>query len=338
MEKKWTNTEYVKLLDGFNGVTKYGSACLDYYLTEDRIKHEAGRSGFVGDWYHQKRTVEPKVTNEEYLLSYCGKGLYVADCIGFVKGPLMGNLPGGKDNQNYVKQYDYSIDKLAGMCTDVKIGMKEIAAKGEVGEFMWTEDYGHCAVIRRKGKTDIESAPSTDGVAEVPLNYQPNWYACGKLPFIDYSGVQPSPAPAPADVIKGGDIVKIQNGAVYGGSDKGVPVPPEYCNKNMTVNQVREVKGERCALIEELYSWVPVRYLTKVDKNDNNNIVAGSKVMINKGAKYGGLSSSRGMAVPSEYIGRVYSVIKVENHLGVDEALIKQLNSWVALGYLTLVK
>lgn len=330
MAKKWTNTEYVKILSGFVNNTEYAKGCEDYSLTTDRIKKEASRSGSVGEWYKSKRKFEPYVTNEEYLLSKVGKTPYCADCIGFIKGPLMGNLP-GKVNNNYDGDYDYSIKGLSEKCTDVKTDV----TKGEVGEFMWTEDFSHCAIIKKKGKTDLESAPSLDGVKEVPLDYQPNWYACGKLPFVDYNP-QPMPAPVPSTEIKAGDAVKIQNGAVYGGSSKGVKVPSAYCNTPFRVDRVQVVKDEKCALINKLNSWVPVRYLTKIDVKAA--IAAGVKVKIVKGAKYGGLSSDRNKPVPAECIGKVYTVRSVAEHMGVSEALLREINSWVPVVYLTLAK
>lgn len=327
MAKKWINTEYVKILSGFVNNTEYAKGCEDYSLTTDRIKREASRSGSVGEWYKSKRKFEPYVTNEEYLLSKVGKTPYCADCIGFIKGPLMGNLP-GKVNNNYDGDYDYSIEGLSKKCTDVKTDV----TKGEVGEFMWTKDFSHCGIIKTKGKTDLESAPSLDGVKEVPLDYQPNWYACGKLPFLDYTA-QPMPAPV---VVKAGDTVVISNGAVYGGSDKGVKVPSKNCGVPYLVSQVRDVKDERCALIYELNSWVPVRYLTVV--SPSLTIKKGSAVKINSGAKYGGLSNARNTKVPSKFINKRYTVSSVATHAGVKEALIKELKSWVPLAYLKAVK
>lgn len=63
------------------------------------------------------------------------------------------------------------------------------------------------------------------------------------------------------------------------------------------------------------------------------------KVTIREGAVYGGLSTHRGKTVP-EYVyanGRQYTVKKIDTHKGVKEALLKEINSWVALSYLTAV-
>lgn len=324
-----SDVQYVEWLKLYLNITKYAKAFQGNLLTTDKIHKEANRSGAVGDWYHETRKSEPYITNEQYLLQFTDGKHYGADCVGLVKAPLMGNKPGGKSD-NYNANYDYSIESLAKMCTDVKTDVK----KGAFGEFMWTADYSHCAVITKAGKTDIESAPSLDGVAEVPLDYQPNWYKCGKLPFVSYGA---TPEPAPVDkVIKAGDVVTIQNGAVYGGSDKGTPVPSQFCRVPYRVDRVQEVKNERCALIGELNSWVPVRYLTKVNVVEGMKV--GSHVKIKSGARYGGKSRARNTKVPKQFIGKTYTVSKVGLNLGVREALIKELNSWVPKSYLTLVK
>lgn len=67
----------------------------------------------------------------------------------------------------------------------------------------------------------------------------------------------------------------------------------------------------------------------------SSKIVAGDKVKIVQGAVYGGLyAKTRGLKVPSAYIGNWYTVTKVQTNAGTEEALIKELYSWVALKYL----
>lgn len=66
-----------------------------------------------------------------------------------------------------------------------------------------------------------------------------------------------------------------------------------------------------------------------------NNIKAGAKVKIKFGAMYGG--SSTGKKVPTNYIGKKYTATKVQKNNGKQEALIKQLNSWVPTKYLMIV-
>ena len=65
------------------------------------------------------------------------------------------------------------------------------------------------------------------------------------------------------------------------------------------------------------------------------SVKAGAKVKIKSGAVYGG--ASKGKRVPSAYIGKKYTVTKVQKNNGQNEALIKQLNSWVPTKYLIVI-
>lgn len=63
-----------------------------------------------------------------------------------------------------------------------------------------------------------------------------------------------------------GDKVKIVQGAVYGGlydKTRGLKVPSAYTDKWYTVTKVQTNAGTDEALIEELYSWVALKYLQK---------------------------------------------------------------------------
>ena len=67
----------------------------------------------------------------------------------------------------------------------------------------------------------------------------------------------------------------------------------------------------------------------------NSKIGVGDKVAIISGAVYGGAAPAyRGIKVPNAYIGKWYTVDKVQTNVGTEEALIKELYSWVALKYL----
>lgn len=67
-------------------------------------------------------------------------------------------------------------------------------------------------------------------------------------------------------------------------------------------------------------------------------IKAGSVVTIKSGAVYGGLSSTRGKAVPAAQLGgKRHTVDKVQTNKGVQEAKLKGINSWVAVASLTAV-
>ena len=67
-------------------------------------------------------------------------------------------------------------------------------------------------------------------------------------------------------------------------------------------------------------------------------IRAGSVVTIKSGAVYGGLSSTRGKAVPAAQLGgKRHTVDKVQTNKGIQEAKLKEINSWVAVASLTAV-
>lgn len=67
-------------------------------------------------------------------------------------------------------------------------------------------------------------------------------------------------------------------------------------------------------------------------------VKAGSVVTIKDGAVYGGLSSTRGKAVPAaQRGGKKHTVDKVQTNKGVKEAKLKEINSWVAVASLTAV-
>ena len=66
----------------------------------------------------------------------------------------------------------------------------------------------------------------------------------------------------------------------------------------------------------------------------SQKITKGDEVMIQSGAVYGGLTASRGKKVPAYCIGKWYTVSQIAAHKGDEEALIKEIYSWVALKYL----
>lgn len=90
-----------------------------------------------------------------------------------------------------------------------------------------------------------------------------------------------------------------------------------------------------------MYKLVDGTYITSASQYvkymKTLNVAAGSKIKIIKGAKYGGLTAARGKAVPSGLIGKKYTVTKIQKNKGVEEALIKEINSWVAVKYCELI-
>lgn len=58
--------------------------------------------------------------------------------------------------------------------------------------------------------------------------------------------------------------VKITKNATYGGASLGKLIPDQYINKKLTVTKVQTNNGQNEALIKELNSWVPTKYLVIV--------------------------------------------------------------------------
>lgn len=65
-------------------------------------------------------------------------------------------------------------------------------------------------------------------------------------------------------VFKSGVSVKITGNATYGGAAKGKFIPSAYLNKKYTVTKVQTNNGQQEALIKQLNSWVPTKYLELV--------------------------------------------------------------------------
>ena len=64
-----------------------------------------------------------------------------------------------------------------------------------------------------------------------------------------------------ASVFKSGVSVKIVGNATYGGASKGKLISSAYLNKKYTVTKVQTNNGQQEALIKQLNSWVPTKYL-----------------------------------------------------------------------------
>ena len=149
----------------------------------------------------------------------------------------------------------------------------------------------------------------------------------------DFYGIKKKTAPAvkPSEnkpAVRAGDIVKIK-GSKYATGQK---IPMWVKLKKHTV---KSVNGEK-ALLKEINSWVYIADLT-VLQSSAKTVSVGSKVKIKPGAVYGGLSTTRGKAVPKEQLApKKHMVSRIETHNGVKEALLSDIMSWVAIKYLEM--
>lgn len=73
--------------------------------------------------------------------------------------------------------------------------------------------------------------------------------------------IKTSTAAKVASVLKAGVSVKIVGNATYGGASKGKLISSAYLNKKYTVTKVQTNNGQQEALIKQLNSWVPTKYL-----------------------------------------------------------------------------
>lgn len=99
------------------------------------------------------------------------------------------------------------------------------------------------------------------------------------------------------------------------------------------------------AICKGFCNYVGVEYVPKkvvvvsTSSSKKITIEPNDTVTIAKGAVYGGLGKARQKPVSRKYTnGRKFTVTKVQENNGVKEALIKELVSWVAVKYLTVVE
>lgn len=154
--------------------------------------------------------------------------------------------------------------------------------------------------------------------------------------------------------IRGYGVPKYASKATGGSATSAAPASPVPAPvTGETVYTV--VKGDTLSRIAKKYGTTTAK-LAEYNRIANPNIITvgqkikipgtatvakvavGSRVTIKAGALYGGLATSRGAKVPDYISGpnRRYTVKKIEAHKGTDEALLEEINSWVALTYLTL--
>lgn len=85
--------------------------------------------------------------------------------------------------------------------------------------------------------------------------------------------------------------------------------------------------------------WISLDYAAKTGAASAPaaEVKVGSKVTVDSGAVYGGLTTARGTKVPSFVVGKKYTVSQIATHKGEKEALLKEITSWVAVKYLNVV-
>lgn len=165
---------------------------------------------------------------------------------------------------------------------------------------------------------------------------RPDWSIVQKV-----TAPAPSAAPATGQKYKVGDEVNFTGTKHYSNASaaSGVVCKPGKAK----VTQVYPTGKHPYHLVamagggSNVYGWVDA---ADIGGNTTGQAVAvGSTVTIKAGAVYGGLATSRGAKVPSYVSGstRRYTVKQIATNKGVQEALLGEINSWVAISYLTVV-
>lgn len=243
------------------------------------------------------------------------------------------NASGGTGSEVYYKHKSASGKKLAGAISKSianTFGIRDRGAKVKINPANGTDYFGFVRSCKCESllietvfidtasdRKHVETAAGQRQCAEAIVKAVADFYGIKK------KAVKPSEN-KPA--VRAGDIVKIK-GSKYATGQK---IPMWVKLKKHTV---KSVSGNK-ALLKEINSWV---YTADLEITKSGEIKAGSVVTIRKGAVYGGLSSTRGKAVPKEQLApKKHTVSKIETHNGVKEALLSDIMSWVAIKYLEM--
>lgn len=182
MAYEMTRDEFMKAIRGYVGVTKYAKGGYGQKLTPALL--DSLRRQYPA-WYNGQCKVAGyrNMTNFQYLSKFTDGKWFVADCCGLIKGVRAGYRATGKKGK-MTPAIDVPIETMVKELTDVKPNVCD----GESGEMIFFKDYSHVMVVADPARTDIESAPSCDGVKEVKIGYQPLSLCggVGKLPWVDY--------------------------------------------------------------------------------------------------------------------------------------------------------
>lgn len=136
-------------------------------------------------------------------------------------------------------------------------------------------------------------------------------------------------SPISSTKIESGDTVKITSS--YYATGQKIPAWVK-----LSKHTVKSVSGSK-VLLKEINSYVLLEGLTLISKA-KKGISINSVVTINKGAVYGGLAATRGKAIPTvQLTPKKHTVSKIQKNKGVEEALLKEIKSWVAISSLTEV-
>lgn len=253
------------------------------------------------------------------------------------------NASGGTGSEVYYKHKSATGKKLAGAISKSianTFGIRDRGAKVKINPANGTDYFGFVRSCKCESllietvfidtasdRKHVETAAGQRQCAEAIVKAVADFYGIKKKTSTSTNKpTTDKPSGGNLTTVRAGDIVKIK-GSRYATGQK---IPMWVKLKKHTV---KSVNGEK-ALLKEINSWV---YTADLEVTKSGEIKAGSVVTIRKGAVYGGLSSTRGKAVPKEQLApKKHTVSKIETHNGVKEALLSDIMSWVAIKYLEM--
>ena len=251
------------------------------------------------------------------------------------------NASGGTGSEVYYKHKSATGKKLAGAISKSianTFGIRDRGAKVKINPANGTDYFGFVRSCKCESllietvfidtasdRKHVETAAGQRQCAEAIVKAIADFYGIKK------KAVKPSEDKP--TTVRAGDIVKIK-GSRYATGQK---IPMWVKLKKHTA---KSVSGNK-ALLKEINSWVYISDISVLKSSANitvgTDIYVGSKVTIKSGAVYGGLSTTRGKAVPKEQLApKKHTVSKIETHNGVKEALLSDIMSWVAIKYLEM--
>ncbi len=251
------------------------------------------------------------------------------------------NAAGGTGSEVYYKHKSAAGKKLAGAISKSianTFGIRDRGAKVKINPANGTDYFGFVRSCKCESllietvfidtasdRKHVETAAGQRQCAEAIVKAIADYYGIKKK---SAPAVKPSEDKPTTATVRVGDIVKIK-GSRYA---TGQRIPMWVKLKKHTV---LIVSGSR-ALLKEIRSWVYVSDLT-VLQSSAKTVSVGSKVKIKSGATYGGLTAARGSIVPNTQLTRTHTVGKIQTNGGVQEALLTDIASWVAVKNLEVV-
>lgn len=255
------------------------------------------------------------------------------------------NASGGTGSEVYYKHKSASGKKLAGAISKSianTFGIRDRGAKVKINPSNGTDYFGFVRSCKCESllietvfidtasdRKHVETAAGQRQCAEAIVKAVADFYGIKKKTSTSTNKpTTDKPSGGNLTTVKAGDTVKI-TGSKYA---TGQNIPFWVKLKSHTV---KSISGNR-ALLKEINSWVYVSDLT-VLRSTAKTVAVGSKVKIKPGATYGGLTAARGSIVPNTQLTRTHTVGKIQKNGGVQEALLTDIASWVAVKYLEVV-